>query len=569
RPDFVERIRLHQLVTGSDDAVVDFATVLHPDVRLVVDTAERIDAADRSVALASGGTVSYDHLIYAVGSNAGPSTVPGVGEFAYSVTEFEDAQRLRRAVDARPCDAPITVVGAGPTGLEMAAELAEQGRTVTLVGDAIGPYLSEPGWRAVAKRFRRLGVRTVEARVAEVRADAVLLADGRRLDSAVTVWTAGFAVPDLAARSGLSTDAIGRLRTDETLTSVDDDRIGAAGDAAAPRGPPQRGPRVVRRLRRAGSGRAQRAEHRRDRPVAHRRDPDQRRRRPHRGGRGRRRTVGAAAADELPGRRPAGGAGRRHRAEPDRRGPAGPAGPGVRRAVHQPGPRRRHHPVGPPRRHRDSGVPVRARRRLGQGAGVPGHHLGAGAGGPQARRVSVAQGRQAAGPAGARRDGGVMTGSGAPSARGDEHAERFTHLRPLLFTIAYEILGSATEADDVLQESYLRWAEVDLAAVRDTKSYLAKLVSRQALNARRAGARRREAYVGPWLPEPLLLEERDASADVVLAESVSMAMMVVLESLTPDERAVFVLREVFGFEYGEIATTVGKSVTAVRQIAHR
>ncbi|EHI14426.1 RNA polymerase sigma-70 factor [Mycolicibacterium thermoresistibile] len=162
-----------------------------------------------------------------------------------------------------------------------------------------------------------------------------------------------------------------------------------------------------------------------------------------------------------------------------------------------------------------------------------------------------------------------MTGSGAPSARGDEHAERFTHLRPLLFTIAYEILGSATEADDVLQESYLRWAEVDLAAVRDTKSYLAKLVSRQALNALRAGARRREDYVGPWLPEPLLLEERDASADVVLAESVSMAMMVVLESLTPDERAVFVLREVFGFEYGEIATTVGKSVTAVRQIAHR
>jgi NADH dehydrogenase FAD-containing subunit len=240
RPDFVERIRLHQLVTGSDDAVVDFATVLHPDVRLVVDTAERIDAADRSVALASGGTVSYDHLIYAVGSNAGPSTVPGVGEFAYSVTEFEDAQRLRRAVDARPCDAPITVVGAGPTGLEMAAELAEQGRTVTLVGDAIGPYLSEPGWRAVAKRFRRLGVRTVEARVAEVRADAVLLADGRRLDSAVTVWTAGFAVPDLAARSGLSTDAIGRLRTDETLTSVDDDRIVAAGDAAAPSGQPLR-----------------------------------------------------------------------------------------------------------------------------------------------------------------------------------------------------------------------------------------------------------------------------------------------------------------------------------------
>ncbi len=151
----------------------------------------------------------------------------------------------------------------------------------------------------------------------------------------------------------------------------------------------------------------------------------------------------------------------------------------------------------------------------------------------------------------------------------DEHAGRFTHLRPLLFTIVYEILGSATESDDVLQDSYLRWAEVDLATVRDTKSYLAQLVTRQALNALRAGARRREDYVGPWLPEPLLLDDRDASADVVLAESVSMAMLVLLETLGPDERAVFVLREVFGFDYDEIAGAVGKSVTTVRQVAHR
>ncbi|MBV9513920.1 MAG: RNA polymerase sigma-70 factor [Mycobacteriaceae bacterium] len=155
------------------------------------------------------------------------------------------------------------------------------------------------------------------------------------------------------------------------------------------------------------------------------------------------------------------------------------------------------------------------------------------------------------------------------SRGGAEHAERFTHLRPLLFTIVYEILGSASESDDVLQDSYLRWAQVDLATVRDTKSYLAQLVTRQALNALRADARRREEYVGPWLPEPLLLEEQDPAADVVLAESVSMAMMVVLETLGPDERAVFVLREVFGFDYDEIASAVGKSTTAARQIAHR
>lgn len=150
-----------------------------------------------------------------------------------------------------------------------------------------------------------------------------------------------------------------------------------------------------------------------------------------------------------------------------------------------------------------------------------------------------------------------------------EHADGFTSLRPLLFTIAYEILGSATESDDVLQESYLRWAEVDLSGVRDTKAYLAQLVTRQALNALRAQSRRREEYVGPWLPEPLLVDAGDASSDVVLAESVSMAMMVVLETLSPDERAVFVLREVFGFGHDDIAETLGKSTSAVRQMAHR
>ena len=150
----------------------------------------------------------------------------------------------------------------------------------------------------------------------------------------------------------------------------------------------------------------------------------------------------------------------------------------------------------------------------------------------------------------------------------DVHAERFTALRPLLFTIAYEILGSATESDDVLQESYLRWDRVDLAGVTDTKAYLAQLVTRQALNALRAQSRRKETYVGPWLPEPLLTDA-DPSADVVLAESVSMAMLVVLETLSPDERAVFVLREVFGFDHDEIAETIGKSTMAVRQMAHR
>ena len=115
----------------------------------------------------------------------------------------------------------------------------------------------------------------------------------------------------------------------------------------------------------------------------------------------------------------------------------------------------------------------------------------------------------------------------------------------------------------------MRWAEVDLSTVQDTKAYLAQLVTRQSLNTVRAASRRREEYVGPWLPEPLLLADKDASSDVVLAESVSMAMMVVLETLSPDERAVFVLREVFGFDYDEIGSAVGKSAAAARQSAHR
>jgi NADH:ubiquinone reductase (H+-translocating) len=238
RPSFVERIRLHQFVTGSDDAVVDFADVLGEDITLVVDTVTRIDAAGRRVDLASGGSIEYDYLIYAVGSTGAAPTVPGAAQFAFPISEYEHGAPLRAAVTTTAADAPIVVVGAGPTGLETAAELAEEGRRVTLVcGSVLGPYLSTQGRRAAAKRLTRLGVDIIDgpgATVTEVLADAVVLADGRRVSSAVTIWTAGFGVPDLAARSGLTTDAIGRLLTDETLTSVDDPRIVAAGDASAP-----------------------------------------------------------------------------------------------------------------------------------------------------------------------------------------------------------------------------------------------------------------------------------------------------------------------------------------------
>ncbi|MFF4322950.1 NAD(P)/FAD-dependent oxidoreductase [Streptomyces sp. NPDC001568] len=244
RPTFVHRIRLHQLVGGTDAALVDYQDVLADDVRLVVDSVTRIDAAGRGVELAGAGVIGYDYLVYAVGSGSADPQVPGAAEFAYPIATLEEVERLQPVLDAAPATAAVTVVGAGPTGIETAAELAEQGRTVTLVcGGVLGPYLHTRGRRAVAGRLAALGVTVLDGsdtKVTEVTGAAVRLADGRELPSRVTIWTAGFAVPDLAARSGLSTDALGRLLTDETLTSVDDDRIVAAGDSAAPSGLPLR-----------------------------------------------------------------------------------------------------------------------------------------------------------------------------------------------------------------------------------------------------------------------------------------------------------------------------------------
>ncbi len=146
--------------------------------------------------------------------------------------------------------------------------------------------------------------------------------------------------------------------------------------------------------------------------------------------------------------------------------------------------------------------------------------------------------------------------------------DAFVTHRSLLFTVAYEMLGSAADAEDVLQETWLRWAEADRAEVRDERAYLVRIATRLSLNRMRTNARRRESYVGPWLPEPLLTSP-DVAEDVELADSVSMAMLVVLESLTPTERAVFVLREVFDVGYDEIAAAVDKEPAAVRQILHR
>ncbi len=151
--------------------------------------------------------------------------------------------------------------------------------------------------------------------------------------------------------------------------------------------------------------------------------------------------------------------------------------------------------------------------------------------------------------------------------RSDPTAAFVAH-RNLLFTVAYEMLGSAADAEDVLQETWLRWMQVDVSQVRDERAYLVRMTTRRALDRLRTVRRRREVYVGPWLPEPLLTAP-DVAEDAELAESLSMALMLVLETLSPTERAVFVLREAFDVGYDEIAAAVGKSPVAVRQIAHR
>ncbi|MCX4092869.1 NAD(P)/FAD-dependent oxidoreductase [Nocardia sp. alder85J] len=244
RPMFVQRVRLHQLAGGTHDAVTGYHDILADRVRLVVGTATGIDAAARHVTLGAGATVGYDHLVYAVGSTSATVTVPGAADHTHPLATYEQAQRLHAALDAAGPGAPVVVVGAGATGIEIAAELAERGHRVTLVcGRVLGPALHPRVRRSITARLTALGVIVLDgpdAVVTAVTGDTVHLSGGHTLRNTLTVWTAGFGVPDLAARSGLTTDAAGRLCTDETLTSVDDPHIVAAGDAAAPSGQPLR-----------------------------------------------------------------------------------------------------------------------------------------------------------------------------------------------------------------------------------------------------------------------------------------------------------------------------------------
>jgi RNA polymerase sigma-70 factor (TIGR02957 family) len=155
-----------------------------------------------------------------------------------------------------------------------------------------------------------------------------------------------------------------------------------------------------------------------------------------------------------------------------------------------------------------------------------------------------------------------------PPADESDAIRIFDEHRNLLISIAYRVLGSVTDAEDTVQEAWLRWSKVDPAEISNPRAFLVRVTTRLAIDRLRRAKARRESYVGPWLPEPILTDT-DVAEDVALAESVSMAMLVVLETLSPLERAVFVLREAFGMPYTEIGEVIGRKEEAVRQLARR
>lgn len=165
-------------------------------------------------------------------------------------------------------------------------------------------------------------------------------------------------------------------------------------------------------------------------------------------------------------------------------------------------------------------------------------------------------------------------GDAGDEVYGATAADVFEEHRPVLFGVAYRMLGRFADAEDAVQDAWLRWSDADRTAVRDPRAYLVRVTTRLALDRLRRAQARRETYVGQWLPEPLPTDVAgdpvpDGADRAVLTESVSMAMLVVLESLSPLERAVFVLREAFGFPYGQIAGVLGRGEPAVRQLAGR
>ncbi|HTU80061.1 MAG TPA: FAD-dependent oxidoreductase [Solirubrobacteraceae bacterium] len=235
---FVQRLRLHQLAAGQNIAAPSYKRLLRGKVSFVQDAGEAIDAERGVVELASGAKpLAFDRLIYTVGSGVDLSTVPGASEHAHSVTDITAATRLWQALRAASDGAAVAVVGAGMTGVETASEIATSypELSVKLIATGqVGDWLSERAQQHLRVVLVRQGVELVErARVQAIAPDRLVMTDGADLPTGLVIWCGGFRVSDLARRSGLDTDGLGRVMVDRRLCAVRNPHIVAAGDCAA------------------------------------------------------------------------------------------------------------------------------------------------------------------------------------------------------------------------------------------------------------------------------------------------------------------------------------------------
>ncbi|TSD46837.1 oxidoreductase [Rhodococcus sp. KBS0724] len=234
RKHLVQRIRLHQMIAGNYDVTVPLEAALPPQATLVIATATRIDTATNHLILEDGDTLPYDYLVYAPGSHHTGSTIAGAATHGFAVSEYEDAVRLKSRLTTLPTDAAITVVGGGLTGIETAAELAENrtGRTTLVTGSEIAPELSKKARSRIAGALMAFDIRIVTgSRVVRIDEKSCTLDDGRTIATDCAVLATEFGVPELARHSGLPVDGRGRLQVNRHLECTTHPNIVGAGDA--------------------------------------------------------------------------------------------------------------------------------------------------------------------------------------------------------------------------------------------------------------------------------------------------------------------------------------------------
>ncbi|PWR07263.1 hypothetical protein DKT68_19530 [Micromonospora acroterricola] len=579
-PHFVERIRLHEVAArpGSESATrFSVRSLLHPSVRLRLGTATRIHPAQHQVDIldTTSGTSwveAYDKLIYAVGSGETSDNLPGVSEHAYTISSIERAHALRYRLDALSAGASVLVVGGGATAIELVTEIAVARpslRLAIVTSSVIGPTLS-PMARAYLRRARAM--RTVEivenTPVAEVTATGVTTRAGEEMAADCVVWAASFGVPSLARHSGLDVDVAGRLTVNAMLRSPAHWDIVGAGDAcvitdtnganlrmacatAAPQGAHAaavvtaalkgRTPEpfalaylVLALSLGPGDGLVQRTG-----PTT----------RPATRSCGGGQVPGSTSSTTATHASSSVGNGCEQAPTTGRSRPGSVDGRSELMVDHDPPP--------PPSPGADPG---RLRTR-GEGMQLRCPKEVRACWRPDSRQGSGQRRRQ-------QPQGGEGTLPMGDDISVDDAVRAFDAARPRLFGIAYRMLGSVGDAEDIVQDAWLRWQQTDRNVVRDPTAFLATTTTRLAVTAATSARARHESYVGPWLPEPVHISA-DPAARAVQGEELGLALVLLLQRLTPTERAVYVLREAFDYPFRQIAEVLGLTEANARQLGRR